>query len=79
MKWLRGPGDAGKTRVAQRELRLLQPRLAYQARRIPAVEPLRGVLSPAIDRVLSQPEDKRRESFAHFVEFFEAIVAYGKD
>lgn len=66
-----------KAAQAQRELRLLKPKLAYQGARVPPVQKLAGVLIPAIDMVLAQPEgEKRRECFQHFVEFFEAILAY---
>jgi len=57
-----------------RELILLKPKLAYQAGRHGGkVKELAKVLSRAIDRVGS---DQRR--FEHFVDFFEAILAYHK-
>lgn len=57
-----------------RELILLKPKLAYQAgRHGRKVEDLAKVLSKAIDRVGS---DLQR--FEHFVDFFEAILAYHK-
>lgn len=59
---------------AARELILLKPKLAYQAgRHRGKVEDLSKVLSKAIDRVGS---DAQR--FEHFVDFFEAILAYHK-
>ena len=58
-------------RQAMRQLLLLQPKLEYQARRQREVEGLRDVLIPAISLV-----DGDREHFTHFVEFFEAILAY---
>jgi CRISPR-associated protein Csm2 len=76
MNWLRGQDEA-KARRAQRDLRLLQPKLAYQSRRMTQVKPFAEIVSPAIDKVLSQrDEEKRKESFTHFVEFLEAVVAY---
>jgi CRISPR-associated protein Csm2 len=61
-------------RAAARQLLLLKPKLAYQAKRDRSnrgVEELAKVLIPAIDLV---GED--RERLQHFVEFFEAILAY---
>jgi len=60
---------------ASRRLRLLQPKMAYRARkeRGQAVGQLVSVLSPAIDLVGDD-----RERFERFVEFFEAILAYHK-
>ena len=60
-----------KARV--RELLLLKPKLAYQARRErgKGVEILNSVLSPAIDFV-----EDNHERFQNFVDFFEAILAY---
>ena len=54
-----------------RELWLLKPKLAYQAKRQSAVKPLADVLDVAIDQV-----DGRRDRFQRFVELFEAILAY---
>jgi CRISPR-associated protein Csm2 len=58
-----------------RALILLKPKLAYQAGRHDKtkVPQLANILSKAIDRVGS---DQRR--FEHFVDFFEAILAYHK-
>lgn len=72
MKWPASatPGEAG---AALRQLLLLKPRLAYQARRDNSgqgVERLRMVLEPAIDLVGS------REQFGYLVDYFEAILAY---
>jgi CRISPR-associated protein Csm2 len=60
-------------RWAARQLMLLKPKLAYQARRErgKGVEQLAGILVPAIDLV---GEDQQR--FQQFVDFFEAILAY---
>jgi CRISPR-associated protein Csm2 len=73
MDWLR----MGASETGQRNLRLLKPRLHYQASRIDAVKRLEEALSPAIDLVLDQPtEEGRKKAFRNFVDFFEAIVAY---
>jgi len=58
-------------RQAMRRLLLLKPRLAYQSKRVKAVEKLEKVLSAAIDHV-----EASRENFQRFVDFFEAILAY---
>ena len=60
-------------RHAARQLLLLKPKLAYQAKRQrgKGVADLGNVLIPAIDLV---GED--RERFQRFVDFFEAILAY---
>ena len=70
-------GDATKKgeriKRAQREIALLQPRLAYQARRERGrgVEELSAVLTPAL-RLIGRDHDR----FRNFVDFFEAILAY---
>jgi CRISPR-associated protein Csm2 len=56
---------------AMRQLLLLQPKLEYQARRQREVQGLKNVLIPAIEQVQGD-----RKRFGHFVEFFEAILAY---
>jgi CRISPR-associated protein Csm2 len=70
MRWTKESSE--KTRKqAMRQLLLLQPKLEYQARRQKEVEGLKDVLIPAIKQVQGD-----RERFGHFVEFFEAILAY---
>jgi len=70
MAWT--PKDTDEERrQAVRRLLLLKPRLAYQSKRVKAVERLEKVLSTAIDHVGSS-----RENFQRFVDFFEAILAY---
>jgi len=72
MHW--GPkATAQQRKHAARQLILLKPKLAYQARRErgSGVQQLAKVLIPAIDLV---GED--RERFQNFVDFFEAILAY---
>jgi CRISPR-associated protein Csm2 len=60
---------------AKRQLIMLKPKLAYQAKREQSksrgVQDLADVLSPAIDLV---GDDRQR--FQNFVDFFEAILAY---
>ena len=67
--------DAERVKQAQREFALLQPRLAYQARkeRGRGVEELRDVLTPAM-RLVGNEHGR----FRNFVDFFEAILAYHK-
>jgi len=72
MNW--GPRATEQQRKhAARQLILLKPKLAYQARRErgKGVQELANVLIPAIDLV---GED--RDRFQNFVDFFEAILAY---
>ncbi|HEY73859.1 MAG: type III-A CRISPR-associated protein Csm2 [Chloroflexi bacterium] len=78
MNWPERPQDeAERQRVtkSQRELLLLKPKMAYQAKRERGrgVGMLTDVLSEAIDLV-----GKDRTKFQHFVDFFEAILAYHK-
>ena len=58
---------------AARQLILLKPKLAYQARRERGrgVQELANILTPAIDLVGDD-----RDRFQNFVDFFEAILAY---
>lgn len=72
MMWVPRATDQ-QQRQAARQLLLLKPKLAYQARRErgKGVETLNDILAPAIDLV---GED--RERFQNFVDFFEAILAY---
>jgi CRISPR-associated protein Csm2 len=67
--------ESERLRRAQREFALLQPRLAYQAKRErgQGVENLCAVLTPAMQLVGT---DHTR--FRNFVDFFEAILAYHK-
>lgn len=70
MSWPLYADEAAQT-TAYRQLQLLKPKMAYQAARNRAVEPLAGVLTPAIDDVRAD-----RTRFQNFVDFFEAILAY---
>lgn len=69
----RSPEQHESVRRAKRELMLLKPRIAYQAKRERGlgVRELELVLSPAIDLI---KDDRQR--FQNFVDFFEAILAY---
>jgi CRISPR-associated protein Csm2 len=71
LSWSRRSTDPKEADEAMRQLLLLKPRLAYQAKREPSVEGLKNVLVPAIDLVKGN-----RENFQHLIDFFEAIVAY---
>jgi CRISPR-associated protein Csm2 len=72
MSW-RPHATEHERKYAARQLVLLKPKLAYQARRERGrgVQELADVLIPAIDLV---GED--RDRFQNFVDFFEAILAY---
>lgn len=69
-----GLPDAQREAVRQqawRQLLLLQPKLAYQARRHTSMAELRDVLTYAIPLIGTD-----RKRFKHFVDFFEATLAY---
>jgi CRISPR-associated protein Csm2 len=78
MNW---PANASAEQAARarRELVLLKPKMAYQAKRERGrgVRVLTDVLTQAIDLVV-QGEDDLRQRFQYFVDFFEAILAYHK-
>jgi len=71
---------AAKADEGFRRVVLLQPKLAYQARRERGrgVEELQQVLDPCIDEIRKAPKEQRRLYFQRFVDFFEAILAYHK-
>lgn len=73
--------DEQQQALARRRLTLLKPKMAYRARkeRGRAVEMLVAELEPALDVVIAE-QDRARQAlyFRHFVEFFEAILAYHK-
>lgn len=67
--------------LARRRLTLLKPKMAYRKRRERGrgVEMLVAELEPALDVVIAEKDAKRQAVyFQHFVEFFEAILAYHK-
>ena len=72
MSWTSRASERQRKQAA-RQLILLKPKLAYQARRERGrgVQELSEVLIPAIDLV---GED--RDRFQNFMDFFEAILAY---
>jgi len=75
-QWSLG-GD--QRQLARRRLILLKPKMRYRARkeRGKAVKELVSVLEPALDRVIEAKDEKIQEQrFNHFVQFFEAILAY---
>jgi len=78
MSWPEAPADEAERHLAEqarRELLLLKPKMAYQAKRErgQGVKALTDVLSDAIDLV-----EGERQRFQHFVDFFEATLAYHK-
>ena len=78
MNWPEKPeseADRKRAAQAQRQLLLLKPKMAYQAKRERGrgVKLLTDVLSEAIDLV-----GDNRTYFQNFVDFFEAILAYHK-
>lgn len=71
----------GQQGRACRRLVLLKPKMRYRARkeRGQAVRELVDVLEPALDIVIQEKDEKKRETyFRNFLEFFEAILAYHK-
>ena len=69
--------DADSADKNLRRLLLLMPRMAYQRKREPKTAPLMDTLTTAVDLVADaeKPSEKYMR-FRHFVEFFEAILAY---
>jgi CRISPR-associated protein Csm2 len=63
--------DKAQVRLAARQVLLLKPKLAYQAKRTETVGKLATVLDPALDMVGTS-----RDHFENFLDFFEAILAY---
>ena len=77
LRWCEDEGE--EARAAFRQVMLLRPKLAYQARRIGRREfySLEKVLSRAIEEIGAASEGReRRQRFQHFLEFLEAILAY---
>lgn len=76
-QWSLG-GD--QRQLARRRLILLKPKMRYRTRKkegSKAVEELVNVLEPALDLVIEAKDEKIQEQrFNHFVQFFEAILAY---
>lgn len=65
---------------AYRQVVLLKPKLAYQAKRERGfgVAELQSVLEPCIDQIRDAPVAQRKVYFDRFTDFFEAILAYHK-
>jgi CRISPR-associated protein Csm2 len=71
-----GP-DSENAKSSMRRLLLLKPRMAYQRARERKTESLMTLLTEAIDLVAKATEPQQQyDRFRHFVEFFEAILAY---
>lgn len=69
--------ESENARSGMRRLLLLKPRMAYQRARERKTESLMVLLTDAIDLVAKATEPRQQyERFRHFVEFFEAILAY---
>lgn len=69
--------ESDNAKSSMRRLLLLKPRMAYQRARERKTESLMIVLTDAIDLVAKSTEPQQQyNSFRHFVEFFEAILAY---
>lgn len=69
--------ESENAKSSMRRLLLLKPRMAYQRARERKTESLMIVLTDAIDLVAKATEPQQQyNSFRHFVEFFEAILAY---
>ena len=63
----------------QNDLIMLKPKLAYAAARNRAVTDLKDALTQAIDKVIDEvAEEKKEFKFKNFVDFFEATLAYHK-
>ena len=80
MSWPDKEGDldedqAHAAQQARRELQLLKPKMAYQAKRErgQGVKTLTDILTDAIDMI-----EGDRTRFQNFVDFFEATLAYHK-
>lgn len=66
-------------RSALRNLVMLKPKLVYQSKRKGELSRLKDVLIDAIDEVEKQPTDSLKDkAFEHFMDLFEAILAYHK-
>jgi len=69
--------DAPDAEAAFRQVMLLRPKIAYQAKRTANLANLKAALDEAIDTVGAETDKETRfVRFQRFVEFFEAILAY---
>lgn len=78
MNWQSDSGEEADQ--GYRQAVLLEPKLAYQARRErgQGVQELESVLRPCLEEIRKAPAPQRRAYFGRFVDFFEAILAYHK-
>ena len=81
VKQIEAQWKSGQKDLAERRLILLKPKMAYRAARQEKNNPgplhdLKDLLEQAIDLVTSS--SNKDQSFANFVAFFEAILAYHK-
>ncbi|MBX3057268.1 MAG: type III-A CRISPR-associated protein Csm2 [Anaerolineae bacterium] len=78
MNWPTNTDGEGQSQ-AKRDFRLLQPKIIYRAAREKAKEfqQFSAIMVDAIDLVLAD-DSQARQRFGHFVDFFEAIMAYHK-
>lgn len=76
MNWANDPDGSFRRTI------LLQPKLAYTAaketdkQKKGAVKDLSDILIACIKEIQRAPQDKRETYFGHFVDFFEAVLAY---
>ena len=69
--------EAPQAGAGVRRLLLLKPRMAYLRKRDPKSAPLMDMLTTGVELVTKDPAaDEQYRRFRHFVEFFEAILAY---
>lgn len=69
--------DAPDADKAFRQVMLLRPKMAYQAKRTANLANLKTALDEAITTIGAETDkEKRFMRFQRFVEFFEAILAY---
>lgn len=69
--------DAYSANKNLRRLLLLMPRMAYQRKREKTTAPLMDTLTTAVELVADTDKPAEQHMrFRHFVEFFEAILAY---
>jgi CRISPR-associated protein Csm2 len=69
--------EASQSGAGLRRLLLLKPRMAYLRKRDPKSAPLMEMLTSGVDLVAAVPAmDEQYRRFRHFVELFEAILAY---
>ncbi len=69
--------DAPDADKAFRQVMLLRPKIAYQAKRTANLANLKTALDEAINTIGAETDkEKRFMRFQRFVEFFEAVLAY---